>query len=105
MICFNFLLIEVLFIYFFSRDTTENYGFVPLVNQKDQEDDPHSRFSATGDHVSASTPLISSNTYNDSNTIHIDIKGMTCQSCVRNIEDNIGRKKGINSIKVCWLKV
>ena len=33
----------------------------------------------------------------------IDIQGMTCQSCVKNIETNIGEKKGVRSIKVLFM--
>lgn len=33
-------------------------------------------------------------------SVDINIIGMTCQSCVRNIESNIGKLKGIHSIKV-----
>lgn len=30
----------------------------------------------------------------------VDIEGMTCQSCVRNIQDTVGNHPGIFSIKV-----
>lgn len=30
----------------------------------------------------------------------VDIEGMTCQSCVRNIQDTVGKHPGIFSIKV-----
>ena len=33
-------------------------------------------------------------------TSHISIEGMTCQSCVNNIESTIGNLKGIHSIVV-----
>lgn len=33
-------------------------------------------------------------------TTHISIEGMTCQSCVRNIEGNISKKPGVMSINV-----
>ncbi|XP_064610075.1 copper-transporting ATPase 1-like isoform X2 [Liolophura sinensis] len=33
-------------------------------------------------------------------TTVIDVRGMTCQSCVRNIEMNISRQKGVNKIQV-----
>ncbi|CAF1123859.1 unnamed protein product, partial [Didymodactylos carnosus] len=34
------------------------------------------------------------------NTRLINIDGMTCQSCVKNIENNVGKMNGISSIKV-----
>ena len=33
----------------------------------------------------------------------LDIQGMTCQSCVKNIESNISKEKGVLSIKVSCL--
>ena len=36
----------------------------------------------------------------DKRNVDINISGMTCQSCVRNIESNVAKMKGIFSIKV-----
>ena len=36
------------------------------------------------------------------NVCVLDVQGMTCQSCVKNIQTNIGERKGVISIKVCF---
>lgn len=37
---------------------------------------------------------------NDSTTVAIGIEGMTCMSCVKNIESTVGEKPGVLMIKV-----
>jgi Cu+-exporting ATPase len=51
----------------------------------------------TGD-FSASEPVVV--TVAEDDTIRVAVTGMTCQSCVKSIEDNLSRTPGIYSIKV-----
>lgn len=51
----------------------------------------------TGDFPSGDHTVI---TVSEDDTIRVTIIGMTCQSCVRNIEETLSRKSGIYSIKV-----
>lgn len=50
----------------------------------------------------ASIPLgvMGSTSQDQHRDVVIEIEGMTCMSCVRNIEGNIGNKEGVKSIKV-----
>ena len=34
-------------------------------------------------------------------TVFVEVIGMTCQSCVRNIKGKIGERKGVHSVQVC----
>lgn len=50
---------------------------------------------------SATIPLLSQeNTDAQNAIIKVNIEGMTCQSCVRNIEGTVSKQKGILTIKV-----
>lgn len=52
-------------------------------------------------HDSATTPLLGQeNTDTRTATVKVNIEGMTCQSCVRNIEGTVSKQKGILNIKV-----
>lgn len=44
--------------------------------------------------------LLQGNSGKDVETCVVSIKGMTCNSCVRNIEGTVGGKPGVVSIKV-----
>lgn len=80
-------------------------GFEPLLDHSKDEENTIN-LAPTGDFlVNASTPLIPSNQQQqqqqpEEGIAKIHINGMTCQSCVKNIEDVIGKKNGIVSIKV-----
>ena len=37
---------------------------------------------------------------NDVEEVNLSVKGMTCQSCVKNIEGNVGRREGVLAIIV-----
>lgn len=72
-------------------------GFEPLVNQKVSEDERITTYQpCAGDFI------VSDNEPDDEGggVIRVNIFGMTCQSCVKNIEGNISQKPGILSIKV-----
>ncbi|KAF7271816.1 hypothetical protein GWI33_015361 [Rhynchophorus ferrugineus] len=76
--------------------TSDSLGFEPLINQRSDENEIIRSVSPTGD--SRSGQLVSGSY--DSETTRVNIVGMTCQSCVRNIEDTVGKKNGIIHIKV-----
>lgn len=38
----------------------------------------------------------------DTEEVVVGVEGMTCQSCVRNIEGTIAKHRGVVSIKVSW---
>ncbi|XP_049824335.1 copper-transporting ATPase 1-like isoform X3 [Aethina tumida] len=65
------------------------FGFEPLINQHHSENEPVVHRTPSGDHLSG-----------DDAKIRISIEGMTCQSCVRTIEETVSQKPGIYSIKV-----
>ncbi|CAH1132290.1 unnamed protein product [Ceutorhynchus assimilis] len=79
------------------KNTSDNLGFKPLIDQSHLENEPTPSISPTGDYKS---PFPYSTDNDVSITTQINIVGMTCQSCVRSIQDNIGNKKGILSIKI-----
>uniref|UniRef100_A0A8R1HL12 P-type Cu(+) transporter n=1 Tax=Caenorhabditis japonica TaxID=281687 RepID=A0A8R1HL12_CAEJA len=60
---------------------------------------PPRQSSASLPQPSASNILVDLGTTDLQNVV-VDIKGMTCQSCVKNIEEMIGAKDGIHSISV-----
>lgn len=64
-----------------------------------KEDNWTTQLTPTGDYSSVITGL-SDDLITDDSTVRINIIGMTCQSCVRNIEENISQKAGILNIKV-----
>lgn len=72
-------------------------GFEPLMGVKSEDEEPSNLLTETGDHLTT-IPLISKQS-NDVTT-KISINGMTCQSCVKNIESVLGGKNGISNIKV-----
>lgn len=87
------------------RDATDSFGFQPLIVYKPQDEEEPVALStrnAAGDCISAATPLISSQPTikSSSSSAKININGMTCQSCVRNIEETVGKKIGVKNIKV-----
>ncbi|XP_063413160.1 copper-transporting ATPase 1-like isoform X3 [Mytilus trossulus] len=43
---------------------------------------------------------VAGDTGSDTETVTVDIRGMTCHSCVNNIEGNISKNPGVKSIKV-----
>ncbi|KAK2563148.1 Copper-transporting ATPase 1 [Acropora cervicornis] len=53
-----------------------------------------------GFEASLSMPQSSSTTKNELQTVLIDVKGMTCNSCVQSIEKNISQLDGVQSITV-----
>lgn len=77
----------------FFRNSSDTLGFEPLINRTYVDHESVPSISATGDYKT-------SNGY-DNETIRINIMGMTCQSCVNNIQDAIGKKPAILNIKVC----
>lgn len=82
-------------IYFF-RNTSDTLGFEPLINQKVTNNERVTTYSpSSGDY---SGGLI--DTESEDGAVRVNIIGMTCQSCVKNIEENISKKPGIYSIKV-----
>lgn len=86
---------ELFFSLLSNRETTQNLGFEPLVEVKDER---VSQLTPTGDFSSLTTPLLEGEVVD--NTIKVNIIGMTCQSCVRNIEETVSKKPGILNIKV-----
>ncbi|GLV37053.1 ATP7 [Carabus blaptoides fortunei] len=55
---------------------------------------------ATGDYVSVTTPLLELDAASPEASVTLGVEGMTCQSCVRNIEGCVGGKPGVHSISV-----
>lgn len=87
---------------FFYRKTTENLGFRPVNNEKLLENDTGPPLSPTGDFLNL--PLLKQQQPQE-NTLLININGMTCQSCVNNIESLISQMNGIHSIKVIYFNL
>ncbi|CAH0548646.1 unnamed protein product [Brassicogethes aeneus] len=80
-------------------NTSDSFGFEPLIEQKSSETDSIAHHQTPkGDHTYE--PSTTSSPHSDDAKTRISIEGMTCQSCVRNIEENISKKPGIYSIKV-----
>ncbi|XP_045469108.1 copper-transporting ATPase 1 isoform X3 [Harmonia axyridis] len=76
-------------------ETSETLGFEPLINQK--ADLEHvTVLSHTGD----GTDTKNRNREDEDGSVQVAIEGMTCNSCVRSIEDTVGKKPGIFNIKV-----
>lgn len=89
----------VLYFLFIFRNTSDTLGFKPLVNQKASQNESIATYQpCAGDYVGG----FSDNEIDDEGggVIRINIFGMTCQSCVKNIEGTICQKPGIISIKV-----
>lgn len=89
------ILVALLIYFFFCRDATDAMGFEPLMG-KSQDEEVH--LSPTGDFLTTSVPSIQRQSDDDS--IKININGMKCQSCVKNIEETISKNPGIYNIKV-----
>ncbi|KAG5891802.1 hypothetical protein JTB14_006192 [Gonioctena quinquepunctata] len=77
-------------------NTSDTLGFEPLVNQTLCENERITRYSPSAGDYSDSIR----NTESDDGAIRINIVGMTCMSCVKNIEETIGKRPGIYKIKV-----
>ncbi|XP_066255852.1 copper-transporting ATPase 1 isoform X2 [Euwallacea similis] len=86
--------------YSLIKNTSDSLGFEPLlIHQNHFENEPVPGVSPVGNfHTSPSPP--SDKDYYDTGTTKISITGMTCQSCVNNIQSTIGKKPGIYNIKV-----
>ncbi|KAK9746322.1 Heavy-metal-associated domain [Popillia japonica] len=82
------------------KDITDTLGYEPVINQKSNEIEPvpSDSLQPAGDR-NVSERLLHLDGPPDS-TIKVNIVGMTCQSCVRNIEETIGKKPGIINVKV-----
>lgn len=79
------------------RDTADSCGFEPVsVKPLPEAMSP----LATGDYASASTPLLELEPTSSEASVTLGVEGMTCQSCVRNIEGCVGGKPGVHSIVV-----
>nr|XP_022920437.1 copper-transporting ATPase 1 isoform X2 [Onthophagus taurus] len=76
----------------YLSDAAESMGFEPLINQLSNETQPI--LTEKGD---TTQKLIKKQPHE---TIRIKIVGMTCQSCVRTIEDTLSNRPGIQTIKV-----
>ncbi|XP_050305384.1 copper-transporting ATPase 1 isoform X2 [Anthonomus grandis grandis] len=83
--------------YTLVRNASDSLGFEPLLGQKDDVQGGGTRgLAPAGDHR---VPLPAY--YDDeTGTIRVNIVGMTCQSCVNNIQGVIGKKPGVHNIKV-----
>ncbi|XP_018565984.1 copper-transporting ATPase 1 isoform X4 [Anoplophora glabripennis] len=80
----------------YEWNTSDTLGFEPLINQKHSENERITTYSpSSGDY---SGNLIDAEP--EEGAIRVNIIGMTCQSCVKNIEETISKKPGIFSIKV-----
>nr|XP_023018681.1 copper-transporting ATPase 1 isoform X1 [Leptinotarsa decemlineata] len=78
------------------KNTSDTLGFEPLINQKLSQNERITTYSRSAGDYSGSTKSAES----DDGTVRINIIGMTCMSCVRNIEGTISKRPGIYSIKV-----
>lgn len=58
-----------------------------------------SPLSPKGDFGSVTSPLLGPDE-DSTSLVRVNIVGMTCQSCVRNIESTVATKPGITSVKV-----
>lgn len=81
--------------FFVIRNASDSQAIEPLLN-KTSEYKPSSTLSATGDHNN----ILINDANSEDGTIKVNIIGMTCQSCVKNIEETIIKKRGIYTIKV-----
>ncbi|KAJ8976595.1 hypothetical protein NQ317_005785, partial [Molorchus minor] len=82
---------------FIFRNTSDTLGFEPLINQKtSSENERVTVYSPSSGDYSGS--LI--DTESEDGSVRVNIVGMTCQSCVKNIEETISKKSGIYGIKV-----
>ncbi|KAK9892530.1 hypothetical protein WA026_020515 [Henosepilachna vigintioctopunctata] len=77
-------------------ETSETLGFEPLINQK-SEFEGVCISSPTGDYTDS---LSGKSVAAKDGSVQINIDGMTCMSCVKNIEETVGQKPGILKIKV-----
>uniref|UniRef100_A0A1Y1N286 P-type Cu(+) transporter n=1 Tax=Photinus pyralis TaxID=7054 RepID=A0A1Y1N286_PHOPY len=77
--------------YHLVQDATETLGLRPLTDVS--KESGASLLTATGDGYRNEAP-------GPESAVRVNIIGMTCQSCVRNIEETVGKRPGIVSIKV-----
>ncbi|XP_030757247.1 copper-transporting ATPase 1 isoform X4 [Sitophilus oryzae] len=82
-----------------AMTTSDSLGFEPLINQTSAENE--FIVSSTGDckEITNNEESIPGDHY-ESKAVLLIVTGMTCQSCVRTIEDGIGKRNGILSAKV-----
>ncbi|XP_044763137.1 copper-transporting ATPase 1 isoform X2 [Coccinella septempunctata] len=76
-------------------ETSETLGFEPLINHK-ADLEAVTVLSHTGDGADSKDY----GEEDEDGTVKVTIEGMTCNSCVRSIEDVVGQKPGIFNIKV-----
>lgn len=79
--------------YHLVQDATETLGLRPLTDVSKERG--ASLLTATGD-----CDRYRNEVTGPESGIRVNIIGMTCQSCVRNIEETVGKRPGIVSIKV-----
>ncbi|CAH1118710.1 unnamed protein product [Phaedon cochleariae] len=79
------------------KNTSDTLGFEPLLNQKPSANERITTYSpSAGDYEGS----LIEDAESEDGAVRINIIGMTCMSCVRNIEGTVGIKPGIYSIKV-----
>ncbi|CAH1976988.1 unnamed protein product [Acanthoscelides obtectus] len=92
--------------FLFGKNTSDTLGFEPLLNHQKSHENEHGDHSTTyapqsGDYTRTLIDRPEENGVGDgTGTIKVKIDGMTCQSCVRSIEENVVKQPGIYSIKV-----
>ncbi|XP_017754674.1 PREDICTED: copper-transporting ATPase 1 isoform X2 [Eufriesea mexicana] len=79
---------------------TEEATDVKLTLTKEEDGDDDVNYEGTAHLVYVSESQEIKNSSNNSGTVKINIEGMRCQSCVKNIEATIGSRSEILSIKV-----
>lgn len=85
---------------FLFRNTSDTLGFVPLVNKKTSETENVTTYQpGAGDYIEDQSDIEKGD--ENGGIIRVNIFGMTCQSCVKNIEGTVIQKPGILNIKVC----
>ncbi|CAH1112001.1 unnamed protein product [Psylliodes chrysocephalus] len=77
-------------------NTSDTLGFEPLLSHKTENELVTTYSPSAGDF----STTVAEPESDDEGALRVNIVGMTCMSCVRNIEETVGKKPGILSINV-----
>lgn len=83
-------------VFLFYRNTSDTLGFEPLLSHKTENELVTTYSPSAGDF----STTVAEPESDDEGALRVNIVGMTCMSCVRNIEETVGKKPGILSINV-----
>ena len=94
---------EQLKVHIFSRSSADSFGLEPAVIPKTEPNITNTNMTSTptGDHLVTISPVPVPHKFTiPDSSVRIIVTGMTCQSCVRNIEGTLSQKPGIFGVKV-----